>query len=72
MPRSEGGAEDENGRGVDRTGGRDGVEAVFEREGEAAAVAEGFFLREGAAEPTAAGGVGVGHVEDEDAGCRPF
>lgn len=63
-------AHHEHGRRVNAAAGGEGVEAVFEREAEAAAVAEGFFLRERAAQPAAARVLGIGHVENQDGGSR--
>jgi len=60
----EGLAQHDDGGGVDAAQEGERVVSVFEAEGERGAVAEGFFLREGAAEPAAAGAVGVGHVQD--------
>lgn len=64
MARGERLAQHDDGGRVDPAERGEGVVAVFEAEGERGAVAEGFFLGEGAAEPAAAGAVGVGHVED--------
>lgn len=64
MAAGEGFAQYEHRGRVDAAGVGDRVEALLEREGQAATVAEAFFLREGAARPAAAGVVGVGHVED--------
>lgn len=55
-----------NGGAVDTAVVRNGIEAVFQCEGEGGTVAEGFFLREGAVEPAAPGVECVCHVEDQD------
>jgi hypothetical protein len=60
---------DEHLRRKDGAGVGKRVEAVLEREGEGGAVAEGFFLREGAVLEAAAGVGCVGHVEDADWLC---
>lgn len=57
-------AEDEDGGAVDSGFLRERVEVALESEGEAGAVAEGFFLRQGSLEPAPAAVLGVGHVED--------
>lgn len=66
MARGEVAADHDDAGRVDAAQGGERVVAFLEAEGERGAVAERFFLRQGAAQPAAAGVVGVGHVEDAD------